>query len=59
MKKRLATLALLAVAVFSLTACGETNCKHDGCDKEIEKDGYCTAHYLEHAVEDALGGLLG
>lgn len=62
MKKRLAMLVLSAAAVFSLTACGDANCKHNGCDEKIEKDGYCAAHYLEHALEDAanaLGGLLG
>ncbi|MBE6880239.1 MAG: hypothetical protein E7490_05310 [Ruminococcaceae bacterium] len=59
MKKRIAMVVLTIAAVLSLTACGEANCKHDGCDKEIAENGYCAEHAIEHALQDALGGLLG
>ena len=58
MKKRIAMAVLTIAAVLSLTACGPTDCKHDGCDKEIYENGYCMEHAVEPALEDLVGDLL-
>ena len=51
MKKLTATLGLMTL-LFSLTACsGITNCKADGCDRDIYEDGYCQYHFTVGTVK--------
>lgn len=57
----MATLAMLVMAV-GLTGCGSSQCKEEGCDKEVYEDGYCEYHYALNVageiVSDAAGDLM-
>ena len=50
--KKIITVLGLSTLLLSLAACnGITNCKMDGCNKDIYKDGYCQYHYTVGAVK--------
>jgi hypothetical protein len=55
MKKAIAIL-LAAVMALSMVACSR-NCKEEGCDKDVFKEGYCEIHYGLHQLEDGLKDL--
>ena len=50
--------AVLAMAI-SLTACGSSHCKEEGCENEVYEDGYCEYHYALNVAKDAVGDAAG
>lgn len=56
MKRKVFVVAMVALLGAQLTACTnplQLTCKEPGCDEtNINDDGYCNVHSIEHAWED-------
>jgi hypothetical protein len=57
MKRKLAVFMLVVLMGVQLSACTnplQFTCKEPGCDEtDINDDGYCNVHSIEHALGDA------
>lgn len=51
MKKRIVALLLATMTVVAMVGC-DSNCKADGCEKDVYKDGYCEIHYAAKQLTD-------
>ncbi len=54
MKKRCFLLTLIFSIMLFAAACGQKDCKAEGCSEEVFKNGYCEAHYYEKMIEEGL-----
>ncbi len=57
MKKKFVLFTAILCVTFSAAACGQRDCKAEGCSEEVFKKGLCEEHYIEKAFEEGLEDL--
>jgi hypothetical protein len=56
MKRKVLVITMMVLVCVQLSACTnplQPTCKESGCDEtNINDDGYCNVHSIEHAIEN-------